>query len=528
MMTAPLREPAAPGPLAAAAVELPPHGFAYPGAALGHLRHLAEGAHARELQPLLPELLARLAESADPDHGLVRFERFLRAHAEPRQLLAALRERPSGLGLLAAACGGSPFLAETLVRHPDWFHWLEADGAIGHLRSPVDIESALARALSQLGPHPTHEAEQDALRLAKRRELLHIALRDLLRLATVEETLGALSGLAEVLIQQACALAEAWQRRRDGLAPAAGVGRGFTVLGLGKLGGSELNFSSDVDLVYLYATDRGRVSRRRHAASRTEFAHQMARRVTAALADTTGEGIVYRVDLRLRPEGRSGPVAGSLASLAHYYRARGATWERLALLKARPVAGDAELGMRLLQRVKPFVFGRGLSPDDVRDVLRMKRAVDRRVAERHESQRDVKLGVGGIREIELVAQALQVRHGRARGALRVRGTLPALAALRESGLLPAPEADALRHAYLFLRDLENKLQMLADAQVHSLPRGHEELKACARRLGYRDAPGVAAEAALLRAHAGHTEAVHRIFEETFSRIIREAGEHPSE
>ena len=151
----------------------------------------------------------------------------------------------------------------------------------------------------------------------------------------------------------------------------------------------------------------------------------------------------------------------------------------------------------------------------------MKRSSDRRVAERGESERDVKLGRGGIREVELVVQALQVRNGRRLGALHARGTLQALQALREAQLLPDAEAEVLKKAYLFLRDVENKLQMVADAQVHALPRAAEELRLLARRLGYRDAAGVSAEESLLRAHRSQTEAVRRIFTESFARFERD-------
>jgi glutamate-ammonia-ligase adenylyltransferase len=166
------------------------------------------------------------------------------------------------------------------------------------------------------------------------------------------------------------------------------------------------------------------------------------------------------------------------------------------------------------------VFDRPFGPDAVKELLRMKHASDRRVAERGESESDVKLGRGGIREVELVVQALQVRNGRRLGALHARGSLQALQALREAQLLPDAEADVLRRAYLFLRDVENKLQMVADAQVHALPRAAEELRLLARRLGYRDAPEASAEESLRRAHRAHTEAVHRIFTETFARLER--------
>jgi glutamate-ammonia-ligase adenylyltransferase len=492
-------------------------GFQDAGAALQHVEELLRLPHAREWRALLPELLARLSESAEPLRALVRFERFARAHRGQPSLATLLRQRPRVLELLATVFGASPFLAETLIRHPEWLDSLSQPEQLPRRRTRLMIESDLEQALRAA---EGAEGQLAVLRLFKRRELLEIGARDLLRVASVDETLLALSELAEALIQSAWLQSDRAQRRHDGLAEAAPrtAGSGFTVLGLGKLGGAELNFSSDVDLVYLYSTDRGRMARPAQAPTRPDFARHLARRVTAALAETTSEGAVYRVDLRLRPEGRSGPVAGSLRSFQQYYRSRGATWERLALLKAWPVAGDRELGSLLLQRVRPFVFGRPFGPEAVREVLRIKAGLDRRSAQLGESDRDVKLGIGGIREIELIVQTLQIVHGRRLSSLHVRGTLPALAALRETRLVPEPEGDALQRAYLFMRDLENKLQMVADAQVHVLPRAHEELRACARRLGYRDAAGATAEETLLRAHRNHTETVHRIFGEQMSRL----------
>ncbi|HSB60920.1 MAG TPA: glutamate-ammonia-ligase adenylyltransferase, partial [Vicinamibacteria bacterium] len=289
--------------------------------------------------------------------------------------------------------------------------------------------------------------------------------------------------------------------------------RGFTVLGLGKLGGGELNFSSDVDLVYLYATDRGRAPGGRSAPDRGEYFQALARRVTSALVEVTGEGYVYRVDLRLRPEGRSGSVAQSLRSFEEYYRSRGATWERLALLKAWPVGGDRVLGARFLERVRPFVYGRPFDAAALEEVRRVKQQIDLKVAQRAESRRHVKLGVGGIREIEFVCQLMQVRFGGRHRSLRERSTLGALDALRRARLLALEEHDTLVRAYLFLRDVENKLQMVSDAQVHALPEAPAEVRACAIRLGYRDGEGLRAEDALLSDYRSHTEATHRIFED---------------
>jgi glutamate-ammonia-ligase adenylyltransferase len=291
------------------------------------------------------------------------------------------------------------------------------------------------------------------------------------------------------------------------------------VLALGKLGGSELNFSSDVDLVYLHASDEGRVGRAPGAPTRHAYAELLARRLTAVLGDTTHEGHVYRVDLRLRPEGRAGAISHSLRAADRYYRTRGATWERLALLKARPVAGDLALARALLRRVAPFVWGRRFDDHALQLVLRMKHESERRLLARGQLERHVKLGRGGIREIELVAQVLQLRS-RGTGALRSRATLEALAALRAARALGAPEAEALAHAYLFLRDVENKLQMVHDSQTHVLPEDAAELRLLARRLGYADGHGSPAASRFERDLDEQRAVVRRLFEEL---LLRPAG-----
>jgi glutamate-ammonia-ligase adenylyltransferase len=234
--------------------------------------------------------------------------------------------------------------------------------------------------------------------------------------------------------------------------------------------------------------------------------------LTAALAEVTGEGHVYRVDLRLRPEGGAGSVALPLTAFAAYYRTRGANWERLALLKAWPVAGDRDLGGRCLERTRPFVFNRPFEEAALSEVRRLKRQIDERTSQRSEAARHVKLGVGGIREVELLTQVLQARFGRRRPRLRQRGTLPALDALLEEDLLSPAEHRTLQRAYVFLRDVENKLQMVSDAQVHLLPEDPEEIRRCALRLSYRDREGLGAGEALLVDYRRHTEAVHAIYE----------------
>ena len=500
---------------------LRPFRFRDPVAADRNLQAIAEDPTARGLlADILADLLRGLADSPDPDAALNHLERFVKASGGTLALLSHLRANPRAIDMLARTFGSSSFMAEILIRHPAWFYWLSDPEVLAHARTRDDIERDLDGALAGL---QSESRQRDLLRITRRRETLHIGVRDLLRLSTVPETGAALSGLAGALIDRALRTSDAALRQDLGLPlPAAASGAagsadsaGLVVLGMGKLGGGDLNFSSDVDLVYVYGSDRGRIARGATALARPEFFKAMALRLTAALTETTAEGYVYRVDLRLRPEGRVGPLTQSLAACAQYYRERGTTWERLALLKAFPVAGDAALGARFLERVRPFVYGRPFGSDEVAEVRRIKREIDRKIAARDETHRNVKLGTGGIREIEFVAQALQARHGRRHPHLRERSTLRALSALQERGLLSTEERQTLGDAYVFLRDVENKLQMVADAQTHSLPESPEELRLCALRLGYRDEPDLPAGERLLRDHREHRQATHRVFEEVF-------------
>ena len=470
---------------------LAPFGLRSPIRADENLQALAEDPLTRRgLADILPDLLDCLARSADPDSALDRIARFLRSAGSVAPFVSHLKSAPRAIEILATTLGASSFLTDVLVRNPHWFHWVSDPEVLGAPRSAAAIGAELDGALGPLG---SEDRRLDALRIAKRREILQIGVRDLLRLASVPETLGALSDLAGALLERAC--------REAARAVGHGAERGFAVLGLGKLGGGELNFSSDVDLVFV--SDDRKVPEALHIA--------LARRLTEALASLTAEGYVYRVDLRLRPEGRVGHVVPSLEACEAYYRTRGATWERLALLKARPVAGDLEVGRRFLAAVEPFVYARPFDAAALEDVRDMKGRVDRKVALRDESLRHVKLGLGGIREVELAVQVLQLRFGSERPGLRERNTRRALGRLRRARLLSASEHRGLLTAYLFLRDVENKLQMVSDVQTHTLPADPEELRLCARRLGYgadgRADPGEA----LLSDYRRHTEAVHRIF-----------------
>jgi glutamate-ammonia-ligase adenylyltransferase len=436
-------------------------------------------------------------------------------------LFSYLKQSPRMLDLLCQIFGNSPALTQTLVRDPTLVYWLAEQQVLRKRPSRRELEGALQGMLHNVH---TLELKLEALRRFRRREMLRIGVRDLLRLADVVETTRALSELAGVLIQAAYAVTCEDLQRRYGVPmhrdPAgAMVETGFAVIALGKLGGQELNYSSDVDVIYVYDSDEGSTAPAgRESLTNEEYFEVLARDLTRALADVTPEGYVYRVDLRLRAEGAVGRLARSLSEYRQYYETRGQKWERLALLKARPVAGDMKVGKAFLRHVEPFIFGVVPEAGDnglFQEVRSIKEMIDSRIFQRGETHRNVKLGTGGIREIEFIVQAFQVLHGRRMKSIRERNTLAALDRLRRHRLLTPVDRRQLADAYRFLRDVEHKLQMVHDLQTHALPGSQQEIGQCAVRLGYVARDRAAAAKRLLADHRRHTGNVNRIFRRFF-------------
>jgi [glutamine synthetase] adenylyltransferase / [glutamine synthetase]-adenylyl-L-tyrosine phosphorylase len=498
---------------------LGPYGFKEPARADANLQAMAEDAPARlSLADILEELLDNVSRSADPDQAMNYFERFARAAVNKIHFFSYLKDSPRTLEILAKTFGGSPYMAEILIRDPHYLYWVTDPQIIHNIwgsRKKREIEREFLRSLKSIADE---RKRLDYLRVLKRRETLRIGVRDLLRLCSIEETLTDLSNLAETLISAAHWICSSALRREYGI-PGKAFG-GFTILAMGKLGGGELNFSSDVDLIYLYASDQEEVTEGAATISASEYFRRLCQKITLALSEFTGEGYVYRVDLRLRPEGKAGNIAYSLDGFDRYYQSRGETWERLALLKAWPVAGDRALGMRFLEMARPFIYDRPFDLKALEEVRGIKRKIDQQISIRQQGRQqrshNVKLGAGGIREIELIIQALQVCHGPRTPQIRERNTLKALGALRDQSLISTEEYETLTRSYVFLRDVENKLQMVNDAQTHSLPIEGQELTACARRLGYSGNELGAAAEQFLRDYLRHTSQVNSIFEGIFS------------
>lgn len=379
----------------------------------------------------------------------------------------------------------SEWVADLLDRHPEFRQALDDEGALGR-SAPADRFARLAGEARQAA------ADRDdlmaRLRRLKARESLRIAVRDLGGLADLEETLAELTDLADALIDSALTFLDAELAERYG-APRNGDGErlALAVMGMGKLGGGELNFSSDVDLVLAYR-EAGRTDGPRTLEAE-EYFQRLGRALVQVLSDITAEGYVYRVDLRLRPHGEAGRLALSFAAMEDYYQREGRNWERYAWVKARPVAGDRAAGEDLIRMLRPFVYRRYLDFPSLEALRELKRQVAAEVKRRNLAD-DIKLGSGGIREIEFTAQVFQLIRGGRDPALRDRRLLTTLERLAERHLLSGAAAGELIQAYVFLRRLENRLQMHRDEQTHRLPEEPRVRERMARAMGLEDWDGL--------------------------------------
>ena len=416
--------------------------------------------------------------------------------------------------MLVTLLGSSSYLSDGLIRRgKDWPEFF-----LQQVELPrKSVETHLRELGVLFGEDLTFTDFMRGLRRHKKQEMLRIAARDLAALQTVEETMGELAALADACLEASCRFCrEEIERQFGPLTIDGGKPNGFVVLGMGKLGGEELNLSSDVDLIYLYESDEGESSGgiKGNITPRGFFSH-LAERVTRAMGEVTEDGFVFRIDLRLRPLGRNGPMVQSVDSALLYYESWGQCWERSALIKARPVAGDRALGAEFLKQVTPFVYRRYLDFSTVEELREMKTRIDRELVSPFEKQRNVKLGEGGIREVEFFTQALQLVNGGYEPRIRERNTLRALALLAQHGFIPQMERKQLSRAYRFLRNVEHKIQVVQEEQSHLIPEARDEQSFLARRLGYRKSGRQDERALFTRDYRNHTGAVRRIFDRLF-------------
>ncbi|ALM53922.1 bifunctional [glutamate--ammonia ligase]-adenylyl-L-tyrosine phosphorylase/[glutamate--ammonia-ligase] adenylyltransferase [Halomonas huangheensis] len=417
---------------------------------------------------------------------------------------------------LARVLAISSFAGETLVRHPDWLASLDSSGELDRALNADDLRQLLDEALDGAEDEATMHA---VLRRFRRARMLGIVWRDLTRPPGVDawQTGAAMSRLAEVCLEAALSWLEDWLEARWGRpARRDGGDQRLVVLGMGKLGAGELNLSSDIDLIFAYP-EKGETEGGRKSLDHAEYFTRLGQKLIAALDAVTNEGFVFRVDMRLRPLGDGGPLVGSFASLASYYQDQGREWERYAMLKARPVAGDLDAGYELLSSIRPFVYRKYLDFGAIESLRELKAMINREV-KRKGMESNIKLGPGGIREVEFVVQAFQLIRGGRDTELQVTSLKTALQRLPELGLLPQPVVDELLPDYAFLRDLEHTIQALEDRQTQALPDDDLDRQRVAFALGQHD------WIALMERLDEVRERVRRHFDAVISDPEDEAGE----
>ena len=386
----------------------------------------------------------------------------------------AIQNFPLGEAALLHLLALSSICAARIVQNPELLLWLAQPEICQQGRDVAEMADELRRA-------PQNDVAANDFRILrhwKNREMTRIALRELANAAALEETTSELSQLAEICVREVFVHWNSKSRESFG-SPAAD----FAILALGKLGGRELNHSSDVDLIFLYS-EEGELSPR---LSYHQWFNRLAEKILETFAIRDSEGALFRVDLRLRPEGSAGPLARSLESMENYYAGFGETWERIALIKARGIAGDRELAYEFLRQHQPFIYPRSPTPDLLDEIAKIKRRIERDIARSDSLERDVKLGRGGIREIEFVVQTLQFIHGGRHIFLQETSTLDALRGLSRLELIPRKEVVDLDRAYRFLRQVEHRLQIEAEQQIHTVPREPAALNKLARSLGFNSA-----------------------------------------
>ncbi|KFG75850.1 bifunctional [glutamine synthetase] adenylyltransferase/[glutamine synthetase]-adenylyl-L-tyrosine phosphorylase [Streptomyces mutabilis] len=482
----------APGRRSSTFTRLLRHGFTGPSAA----ERLLDGV---ELAPVRddPVLLEALGATADPDlalHGLVRL---LEAQPDPtarRELLDTLIASKPLRDRLLGVLGASEALADHLARYAgDWQALVTYEPRDLH-RGVEDFERGLAEADDPV-----------SLRVAYRRCLLSIAARDVCGTIDVAETAAELADLATATLRAALALAEA-------AAPEDAALCRLAVIAMGKCGGHELNYVSDVDVVFVGEAAEGADEPKALRAATALASHMMR-----ICSETTVEGSIWPVDANLRPEGRNGPLVRTLSSHVAYYQRWAKTWEFQALLKARPVAGDPGLGAEYVAALQPLVWQAADRENFVPDVQKMRRRVVQNIPAA-EVDRQLKLGPGGLRDVEFAVQLLQLVHGRADTSLHSGTTLDALDALAAGGYVGRADAAQLDEAYRFLRSMEHRIQLHRLRRIHLVPEDEADLRRLGRSLGLRTDPVTG----LLRAWKRHASVVRRLHEKLFYRPLLDA------
>jgi len=419
---------------------------------------------------------------SDPDRVFVTLGRFIAAVRSPLSTATLFERDPGSLGVLLSLFSASPFLADAVIADPEAWE----DVRLGRGR-PESKEALAAMLAAEIGGSDDSEVVLAALRRFRRRQTLRIAYGDIVSGNRLETVVAQLSHVADCIVAAAVRTAMATIERQRGVPRGPDGARAtLAVLALGKLGGAELNYSSDIDLVFVHSAD-GRVDGPKPCTTQ-EFFDRVVKETVRLVSASSPHGAGYRVDLRLRPHGSAGSASLSHDAMLHYYDRYGRTWERQAWVKARCIAGDEVLGGRVLSELQPWVYRRWLTRADISGIKALKRRIERRAIRAGTDAADVKEGRGGIRDVEFTIQFLQLLGGGDAPAVRTPNTLEAIRRLAAAGSLTDQEREILERTYTFLRTVEHRLQVLYDRQTHLVPDDSVELGRLAVRCGEPPGP----------------------------------------
>lgn len=464
-----------------------------------------------QIQKVLPgnlwqKLPALLAQLPDPDSAVNYLEAFLSEEAAdgtPREIqdvIGFLEQNPPALHHLLTIFSYSRFLADMLVREPELILWVDRStparvAPLDRIKQPEDLHEEFARFAATSFDSPASVV----IARFKRREYLRITLRDVLGVATLGETTLELSQLADVLLENALRIAARKLESDYGVPQFIDVtGKvqqtRLAIFALGKLGGEELNYSSDIDLMFVYGHDGSTSSGKLGSTTNSEFFVRLAQSIVRTLTEMTPDGVPYRVDLRLRPQGREGQLATSVETALEYYRTRAREWELQMLVKARTAAGDSDAGNEFIREVQPLVYRPEFNLAALGAVVSARAQITRELqrdsdGEGHSAEWNVKLSPGGIRDIEFLTQCLQRLYGGTEPWLRSGTTLVAMQRLHDKARLSSRDFYRLSAAYQFLRRVEHRLQLRDGLQRHTLPESADALERLARRCGVESTPG---------------------------------------
>ena len=463
----------------------------------------------------LPDgFLQALTDAPDPDLALNNFDRVARAIGRREAFARQLNATPELCRMLVYVLGGSSFMTDVLVRDSETFFWLtDSPHRIAESSDKKQLRASFDRAIEAAD---TREDKLNAIRRAARRELLRIGIGDLAGNRAIQYVAADLSILADVCLQKLIDILLPDLQARYGVPrDVKGQPADFAIIGLGKLGGMELNFSSDIDLMFVYSA--GGNTDGAKSTTNQEFFTRLCEQIVRAATDVTQEGFLYRMDMRLRPDGAAGALVMPLSGYESYYMLRGELWERQMLIKARCCAGSSRLGERFLDMVKPFVYPRHFDMSPAAEINRIKGRIEEGIGRKGQRDTHLKLRSGGIRDVEFIAQCLQLLVGRVHENARSDNTLEALRQLQGVSALSDGEADKLRNAYIFFRRLEHRLQMMHNRSDYSLPETEDEQRVMARAMD------VASAQAYRNILDAHLKAVQEVYAEVFAEARESEG-----